>query len=185
MGCSGISWTICKSFPPCSRQTTTPAPHHSVFTGGMLFPPPNQQRQNTEGIACTRTLREIKSAATVRKVKAMLWLYTSWMISCWRCWRRYWCGHFWCCMPLNLITKMTSDHAGPALPSSLLLLVWPRFVRTGVRPWLAGHSLQLASGSSIIWRSWLNVSVCLRRFDFKYCICISVWDRNPSTSTSV
>jgi len=27
---SGISWTICKS-APCSRQITTPAPHHSVF----------------------------------------------------------------------------------------------------------------------------------------------------------
>jgi len=29
---SGISWAICKSAPR-SRQTTTPAPHHSVFTG--------------------------------------------------------------------------------------------------------------------------------------------------------
>jgi len=27
---SGISWAICKS-APCSRQTTMPAPHHSVF----------------------------------------------------------------------------------------------------------------------------------------------------------
>ena len=27
---SGISWAICKS-APCSRQTTTPAPHHSVL----------------------------------------------------------------------------------------------------------------------------------------------------------
>ena len=27
---SGISWAICKS-TPCSRQITTPAPHHSVF----------------------------------------------------------------------------------------------------------------------------------------------------------
>ena len=27
---SGISWAICKS-ASCSRQTTTPAPHHSVF----------------------------------------------------------------------------------------------------------------------------------------------------------
>ena len=26
----GISWAICKS-APCSRQTTMPAPHHSVF----------------------------------------------------------------------------------------------------------------------------------------------------------
>ena len=31
----GISWTICKSFAPLSRQITTPVPHHSVFTGRM------------------------------------------------------------------------------------------------------------------------------------------------------
>jgi len=28
-------------FAPCSRQTTMPAPHHSVFTGRMPFLPPN------------------------------------------------------------------------------------------------------------------------------------------------
>jgi len=39
---------ICKSAPH-SRQITTPAPHHSVFTGWMPFLPPNQQRQSTEG----------------------------------------------------------------------------------------------------------------------------------------
>ena len=44
----GISWAICKSALR-SRQITTPAPHHSVFTGRMLFLPPNQQRQSTEG----------------------------------------------------------------------------------------------------------------------------------------
>ena len=40
---------ICKSAPR-SRQITTPAPHHSVFTGRMPFLPPNQQHQSTEGI---------------------------------------------------------------------------------------------------------------------------------------
>ena len=30
MSGSGISWAVCKS-APCSRQITTPAPHHSVF----------------------------------------------------------------------------------------------------------------------------------------------------------
>ena len=30
MSGSGISWAICK-YAPCSRQTTTPAPNHSVF----------------------------------------------------------------------------------------------------------------------------------------------------------
>jgi len=46
---NGISWAICK-FAPCSRQITTPAPHHSVF-----YRPPNQvnqQRQSTEGTLC-------------------------------------------------------------------------------------------------------------------------------------
>jgi len=42
------SWAVCKSAPRC-RQITTPAPHHSVFTGRMPFLPPNQQRQSTEG----------------------------------------------------------------------------------------------------------------------------------------
>ena len=48
MSGSGISWAICKSAPR-SRQITTPAPNHSVFTGRMPFLPPNQQRQSTEG----------------------------------------------------------------------------------------------------------------------------------------
>jgi len=34
---------------PRSRQITTPAPHHSVFTGRMPFLPPNQQHLSTEG----------------------------------------------------------------------------------------------------------------------------------------
>ena len=34
---------------PRFRQITTPAPHHSVFTGRMPFLPPSQQHQSTEG----------------------------------------------------------------------------------------------------------------------------------------
>ena len=45
-----ISWTICKQSAPHSRQITTPTPRHSTFTCQMLFLPPNQQRQSTEGI---------------------------------------------------------------------------------------------------------------------------------------
>ena len=45
---SGISWAICKSAPR-SRQITTPAAHHSVFTGQMPFLQPNQQCQSTKG----------------------------------------------------------------------------------------------------------------------------------------
>jgi len=62
MGGSGISWTICKSFAPHSRQITTPAPHHSVFTGRMPFLPPNQQCQSTEGNGL-RMYHGINSAA--------------------------------------------------------------------------------------------------------------------------
>jgi len=47
---SGISWTICKQSVPRFRQTTTPTPHHSMFTDWMLFLTPNQQCQSTEGI---------------------------------------------------------------------------------------------------------------------------------------
>ena len=63
MSGSGISWAICKSAPR-SRQTTTPAPHHSVF----YFLPPNQQRQNTEGIKVTersRNYRRLRSDQTM------------------------------------------------------------------------------------------------------------------------
>jgi len=49
MGGSGISWTICKSSAPHSRQITMPVPCHSVFTGQMPFLPSNQQHQSTEG----------------------------------------------------------------------------------------------------------------------------------------
>jgi len=48
LGCSGISWTICKQSAPRSRQITTPASHHSIFTRRMLFLTPNQQCQSTE-----------------------------------------------------------------------------------------------------------------------------------------
>jgi len=37
-----------QSFAPRSRQITTPVPHHSLFTGRVLFLLPNQQHQSTE-----------------------------------------------------------------------------------------------------------------------------------------
>jgi len=33
-------------------QITTPTPHHSIFTGRMLFLTPNQQCQSTRQFAC-------------------------------------------------------------------------------------------------------------------------------------
>ena len=49
LGCSDISWTICKQSAPRSRQITTPTPHRSIFTCQMLFLTPSQQCQCTEG----------------------------------------------------------------------------------------------------------------------------------------
>jgi len=46
---SGISWVICKSARR-SRQITTPAPHHSVFTGQMPFLPPNNTLATLQSI---------------------------------------------------------------------------------------------------------------------------------------
>jgi len=40
---SDSSWTICKQSAPRSRQITTPTPHHSSFTGRMLFMTPRRQ----------------------------------------------------------------------------------------------------------------------------------------------
>jgi len=59
LGCSGISWTICKQ--SCSRQITTPAPHHSMFTGQMLFLTPNQQCESTEGTKDKTDKKQIQS----------------------------------------------------------------------------------------------------------------------------
>ena len=57
-GCSGISWTICKQSAPHFRQITTPTPHHSIFTGWMLFLTSNQQCQSSEGIAESTNIYE-------------------------------------------------------------------------------------------------------------------------------
>jgi len=61
---SGISWAICKSAHR-SRQITTPAPHHSFFTGQMPFLPPNQQRQSTEGKRLQTLSHNLAMAVTI------------------------------------------------------------------------------------------------------------------------
>ena len=46
-------WNLLGHMQVCiSLQTTTPAPHRSVFTGRMPFLTPNQQCQSTEGNNC-------------------------------------------------------------------------------------------------------------------------------------
>ena len=44
---------------PRCREITTPTPHHSIFTGQMLFLTPNQQCQSTEGSAASVTIGHI------------------------------------------------------------------------------------------------------------------------------
>ena len=44
---STVRWTICKQSAPCCRQITTLTPHHSIYTGRLLFLTPNQQCQST------------------------------------------------------------------------------------------------------------------------------------------
>jgi len=46
-----------------SRQTTTPAPHHSVFTRWMPFLLPNQQCQSTEGTGTVFYITEQREKA--------------------------------------------------------------------------------------------------------------------------
>ena len=51
---SGISWAICKS-APCSRQITTPAPHHTVFLqAGCPSCHPTNQSKHTHTHTHTR-----------------------------------------------------------------------------------------------------------------------------------
>jgi len=81
LGCSGVSWTICKQPAPRSRQTTTPAPHHSIFTGRMLFPTPNQQcrqpRRQVNYLVCPSTVRDLgekrSACVTVRTSLRRSW----------------------------------------------------------------------------------------------------------------
>ena len=53
---SSISWIMCKQSAPRSRQTTTPTPQHSIFTGLM----PNQQ--------CQKHQRHIMTIITVMNI---------------------------------------------------------------------------------------------------------------------
>jgi len=55
---NGISWNKRKQFAPHPRQITTPTPHHSIFTGRMLFLTPKQQCQRTEGVTTRSQVSE-------------------------------------------------------------------------------------------------------------------------------
>jgi len=57
MGGSVISWTICKSYAPRSRQINTPVPHHSVFYRPDALPAVTGQLADwtTRGLVNSRT----------------------------------------------------------------------------------------------------------------------------------
>ena len=74
---SGISWAKCKS-APCSRQTTTPAPHHSCFYR-LPFLPPNQQHQSTEGTLYYIRWTIISLAVTIRDAPWRPWHCEWWL----------------------------------------------------------------------------------------------------------
>jgi len=86
---SGISWAICKSTPR-SRQITTTAPHHSVFTGWMPFLLPIQQHQSTEGTNDNNKWYEQQIS-----VVGCLWYHRnqSWRLenTRWFLWKRFSC----------------------------------------------------------------------------------------------
>ena len=73
----GISWVIYKQSALHSRQTTTPTPHHSIFTDRMLFLTPNQHCQSTEGLLIN-TYAEINS-----QVSNYLRIYSALSMSHW------------------------------------------------------------------------------------------------------
>jgi len=89
LGCSGISWTICIQSAPRCRRTTTPIPHHSIFTGRMLFLTGNQQcHQHTRLPALFPGLPGWSSTRKVKPIRILLkpetvsgsgigWLYGS------------------------------------------------------------------------------------------------------------
>ena len=74
---NAISWAMCKSASR-SRQITTTAPHHSVFTGRMPFLPSNQQCQSTEGSIMTSMLLQL----ITKTVTAASWLNRQQKQSC-------------------------------------------------------------------------------------------------------
>ena len=55
---------------------TTPAPHHSVFTGRMPLLPPNQQCQSTEGIIHTTDDKPVNCYTPFAKF--ICWHYMDW-----------------------------------------------------------------------------------------------------------
>ena len=113
-----LSWTICKSFAPRSKQITIPVPHHSVFTAWMPFLPPNQQSQSTEGIHSLHS--EVTSKCEVlsfnNNASKLLTLYSNGTLNVlflWQGWRP---------LPLADVVRVPTRGAAAARPREPLAL---------------------------------------------------------------
>jgi len=100
---SGISWVVCKSAPR-SRQITTPASRHSVFTGRMPFLPPNQQRQGslTDTLFCSLAVLDPRVGHTMDVLSPFI------PVLC----------HFDCLFHGESCPRLDTVHPGRAWPSS-------------------------------------------------------------------
>ena len=65
---SSISWAICKS-APCSRQITTPAPHHSVFL-----------QAGCPSCRPTNSVKSLKAMRWERNIKQLVELVQTWQL---------------------------------------------------------------------------------------------------------
>ena len=83
-------------FFSCSRQITTPTPHHSISTGRMLFLMPNQQCKSTEGIT------PLQKYNSQYYTCVLFWFFTS---PFWTCHKNM---HNVCNTSTNKATKMVS-----------------------------------------------------------------------------
>ena len=72
-----LGWTICKQSAPRCRQITTPVPHHSIFTGWMLFLMPKQWYQSSEDQCYT----SVWNTCVALKNFAAYWV--AWMTYAW------------------------------------------------------------------------------------------------------
>ena len=77
LGCSGISWTLCKLFAPRCRQITTAAPHHLIFADWMLFLMFNQQCQSSEGIKSINYIKYLIVVCCNFCCSTFMFVYTS------------------------------------------------------------------------------------------------------------
>ena len=84
---NGVSWVVCKS-APCSRQTTMPAPHRSVFYSPSCHPTNSVKALKANSVKALKTKsrksKEVKltNVIYVRYLTDSIWFYklTFWRV---------------------------------------------------------------------------------------------------------